>query len=115
MMNNQQIAELILFFTFVVVTIKYMMSNKQNHSYIMNKTMQNKDQQREMIWNCNESQIKLQMGELSPQEMRSVKAIINMLRPERNELLNKIQELQKNTCQNQKQNVSCKMKYKQME
>jgi hypothetical protein len=44
----------------------------------------------EAIWAGDRQAIRLAMGELTPQEMRTVLALLNMLRPEREEIKKKL-------------------------
>lgn len=46
----------------------------------------------EAIWAGDRQAIRLAMGELSAQEMRSVLALLNMLRPEREEMKKKLRD-----------------------
>jgi hypothetical protein len=46
----------------------------------------------EAIWAGDRQSIRLAMGELTPQEMRTVLALLNLLRPEYERLKHKLQE-----------------------
>ena len=44
------------------------------------------------IWAGDKQAIRLAMGELTPQEMRNILALLNMLRPEREEMKKKLRD-----------------------
>jgi hypothetical protein len=53
----------------------------------------------EAIWAGNRQAIRLAMGELSAQEMRTVLALLNLLRPEYERLKHKLQEYEQHKLQ----------------
>jgi len=44
----------------------------------------------EAIWAGDKQSIRLAMGEMTPQEMRNILALLNLLRPEREEMKKKL-------------------------